>query len=346
MTAVTWRAAMTEALYGEGGFFVRGGRLEPPGGAGGHFRTSAHASALFATALLRLVVATDEALGRPARLDVVDIGAGGGHLLRRLSMLVPAFLRPRLHLAAVELAPRPDDLPDHIAWLTHAPPEGEVTGVLLATEWLDNIPLDVAEADAGGRLRYVLVDPLTGQESLGPTLSAADALWASKWWHPDGPGSRVEIGAPRDRAWSSAVSRLAAGLAVLVDYGHVWYSRPRLGTLAGYRDGRSTPAVPDGHHDITAHVAMDSVGVAGEAVAGALAVLTTQREALTALGLDGARPPLSLAAEDPAGYVQALSLASQAGELMDANGLGGHFWLLQPVNLGADALPPGLRPHR
>jgi hypothetical protein len=55
---------------------------------------------------------------------------------------------------------------------------------------------------------------------------------------------------------------------------------------------------------------------------------------------------MNLATEDPAGYVRALSLASQATELMDSEDLGGHYWLLQPVNLDPDALPAGLRPPR
>src|SRR5262245_40539974 len=103
---------MTDALYGPRGFFVG----ERPGGAGGHFRTSAHASPLCATAVLRMVVAVDEELGRPDPFDVVDIGAGGAHLLRRLALLAPAYLGRRLRLCAVELAPRPADLPSQIGW--------------------------------------------------------------------------------------------------------------------------------------------------------------------------------------------------------------------------------------
>jgi hypothetical protein len=72
--------------------------------------------------------------------------------------------------------------------------------------------------------------------------------------------------------------------------------------------------------------------------------LTTQREALGALGVDGTRPPTDLAARDPAAYVGALSAATQAAELIDPAGLGGHFWIVQPVGVPADALPVGLRP--
>ncbi|HWG98991.1 MAG TPA: hypothetical protein VNV66_06635, partial [Pilimelia sp.] len=68
-----WRPTMERALYGPGGFFVSGGA-----GPAGHFRTSVHAAGPFADAVLRLVAAVDEALGRPAELDLVDVGAGRG----------------------------------------------------------------------------------------------------------------------------------------------------------------------------------------------------------------------------------------------------------------------------
>jgi SAM-dependent MidA family methyltransferase len=339
--AVSWREAMAAALYGDGGFFTRANRP----GAIGHFRTSAHASPLFGTAVLRLVVAADEALGRPDPLDVVDVGAGGGHLLRRLAVLAPTYLAQRLHLTAVELAPRPTDLPDDIGWQARPPPPGAITGVLVATEWLDNVPIDVAEVDETGRLRYVYVEPLSGTESLGPDLSAEDTAWASQWWAEGPPeaGARIELGAPRDRAWAAAVATVARGLAMTVDYGHMWYGRPRAGTMTGFYGGRSAAAVPDGSRDITAHVAIDAVCAAGEQVAAQPAVLTTQRAALRALGLDATRPPLALATRRPAGYVRALSAATQAAELMDADGLGGHFWIVQPIGVPVHALPAGLR---
>jgi SAM-dependent MidA family methyltransferase len=144
----------------------------------------------------------------------------------------------------------------------------------------------------------------------------------------------VELGGPRDAAWASAVGTVTAGLAVTVDYGHLADRRPPLGTLTGFRAGRSVEAVPDGSCDLTAHVAIDAVCAAGERTAGRAAVLLKQAEALRALGAGGARPPLALASSDPAGYVRALAAASEATELTDPAGLGGHFWLLQPVGIG------------
>jgi SAM-dependent MidA family methyltransferase len=320
---------MASALYGAGGFFThRGGSTQ--------FRTSATASPLFAAAILRLLATVDRSLGGPDPITVVDVGAGTARILAWLDDHAPAGLRERLRLEAVELAPA--DPTSTIRWSSRLPAPGSVTGLLLATEWLDNVPLDIAEVDDAGTARYVLVDRDSGTESLGDALTATDAAWADRWWTDRPPGSRIELGPARDEAWSAAVAGLARGLAVTVDYGHTVDTRPTFGTLTGFADGRECPPVPDGSCDITAHVAVDAVRAAGEAVAGVPAELMTQRDALAALGLSGARPPRDLALTDPAGYVRALASATEAAELMARDGFGHHFWLVQPVSMVAPAL--------
>jgi SAM-dependent MidA family methyltransferase len=322
---------MDRALYGPGGFFVSGA------GPAAHFRTSVHASPVFADCLLRLLSTVDLALGHPPVLDVVDVGAGRGELLRALlaGVPTPATARPalahRVRLTAVEKAPRPPDLPTEIHWTSEIPTG--ITGLLLSTEWLDNVPLDLAvQAEDGWR--YLLVDPTTGEESTGDPVNAEDARWLTHWWPT--PAGRVEIGRTRDEAWGEAVGHIERGLAVAVDYGHLREDRPAVGTLTGYRGGRQVPPVPDGSCDVTAHVAMDSAASAGERTARCAYTLVSQREGLRALGADGGRPPLSLASRDPAGYLRALAAASTVAELTDPAGLGGHWWLLQPVGVTLD----------
>ena len=65
--------------------------------------------------------------------------------------------------------------------------------MLLGTEWLDNVPLDVAEVDEDGRIRRVLVGA-DGSESLGADVDAADRFWLARWWAGAAPGDRIEIG--------------------------------------------------------------------------------------------------------------------------------------------------------
>ncbi|MZG19481.1 hypothetical protein GTY44_39400, partial [Streptomyces sp. SID5914] len=141
------------------------------------------------------------------------------------------------------------------------------------------------------------------------------------------------------------------GLAVAVDYAHTAAARPPFGTLTGFREGRETEPVPDGSCDITAHVALDACAAAhtarctpGHAPPDAL--MRPQREALHALGVTGARPPLALASTDPAAYVRALAGASEAAELTAPGGLGDFWWLLQPVgSLDAAALLVDVADH-
>ncbi|WP_369171356.1 SAM-dependent methyltransferase [Streptomyces sp. R28] len=347
-----WRAAAQAALYGPDGFYRR------PEGPAGHFRTSVHASPLFAGAVARLLCRVDEALGRPASLGFVDMGAGRGELVTRVLAALPAEVAARTRAYAVEVADRPETLDHRIEWLPQ-PPQG-ISGLLFANEWLDNVPVDVAEVDPTGVPRLVRVRR-DGTERLGERVTGADAEWLARWW-PLGraqgaltaedaravqgaraaedararggaratEGLRAEIGLPRDEAWAAAVATLARGLAVAVDYAHTAPARPPFGTLTGFREGRETAPVPDGSCDITAHVALDACATA---CARPGARLLSQREALRTLGLTGARPPLELASTRPADYVRALASAGEAAELTATGGLGDFGWLVQPVGI-------------
>ncbi|MER7188958.1 SAM-dependent methyltransferase [Streptomyces flaveolus] len=256
-----WREATADALYGPAGFY-RGSE-----GPAGHFRTSVHASPLFAGAVARLLCRVDEALGRPASLAFVDMAAGRGELVTGVLAALPADVAARTRAYAVEVAGRPDGLDRRIEWLAE-PPRG-VTGLLFANEWLDNVPVDVAEVDADGVARRVLVRG-DGTERLGEPVGGADAEWLARWWPLAGEeGLRAEIGLPRDSAWASAVSTLERGLAVAADYAHTRDTRPPFGTLTGFQEGRETAPVPDGSCDITSHVALDACATAGYAGSGA-----------------------------------------------------------------------------
>jgi SAM-dependent MidA family methyltransferase len=315
MESRPWRDAWHDALYGPDGFYRR------PEGPAGHFLTSTHGSlgAVFAGAVAALA-------DREGVCRVVDIACGRGELLAHLHAA-----RPDLGLLGVDVVERPAELPESIGWVRSPGAEAlpaeldDLDGVLvLAHEWLDVVPCTVAEIDADGALVEVLVDPETGAESLGAPLDAADAGWVERWW-PLGdaePGDRVEVGLRRDLAWTELLSRVRAGAVLAVDYGHTRASRPTDGTLTAYRAGQATAAVPDGTCDITAHVAVDSL---------AHDELTTQRDALRALGVSGARPDLALARSEPAAYLAALAGASTAAALTDPAGLGGFWWVLRRV---------------
>jgi SAM-dependent MidA family methyltransferase len=321
----TWQLAMTEALYGPGGFY------RTPGAPAAHFRTSAHLGEAFADALLALATRVDAELAHPDPFDLVDLGAGGGELVTALQTRAPTVapgLADRLRLTGVDVADRPPALPTGIGWAAEIP---GITGLLVANEWLDNVPLDIAEFSAGGP-RLLQVDE-AGNERPGPPLPARDNEWLARWL-PGAAGNaeigRAEIGATRDAAWARAVERVTRGAAVAIDYGAT-----AAATLTGFRAGREVAAVPDGTCDLTASVFFPSVAAAGARAAGQPATTLTQRDALRALGVEARRPPPGLATDDPKAYVAALAALSRRAALVDPAGLGAFTWLVQPVRIGA-----------
>ena len=411
---------MHAALYGPGGFYARG---ESPAR---HFRTSVHVSPSYAAVIWELLRQVDAGLGHPARIDLVDIGAGRGELLEQVlaaaeqgsaaqsggaetggappigcapgagcalgtggapgadsvpradsvpgtgsafgTGAVPGASRApgagapgtdraaaarsapglgsspraggahgasvarglagRIAACAVEVAPRPTGLDPRIGWQPALP--AGITGLVIASEWLDNSPLDVVELTAAGPA-VVQVDPATGAERPGRPPHPADLAWVRVWWPLVACGDRAEVGRPRCEAWAEVIRQIDRGIAVAADYGHVKSARPTWGTLTGYLEGRAAAPLPDGSRDITAHVALDACAAAGAAAGADETVLTTQRAALQGLGLNARRPTLALATADPERYARALGQASVNAELVDAEGLGGFGWLVQAV---------------
>lgn len=306
MAARRWvplRAAWEAALYGRDGFY----RRESPAA---HFTTSAHTSAGFAEAVVELV-------RRLGLHTVVDVGAGAGRLLTDIHRRAPD-----LALVGVELRARPAGVPDAVGWEREPPQRCE--GLLLANELLDNVPCDVVELDARGRCRVVDVDPATGDQRLGEPAPPDIVAWTRLWWPLSQTGDRAEVGLARELRWAQLCSASSHSLCVAVDYGHLGEARPHGGSLTSYRGGVQTPLCFDGGHDITAHVAFDSLAAA---VGG---TPRRQRDVLRELGVSGRRPALERATTDPEGYVRDLAAASEAAELTASGGLGDFYWLVSP----------------
>lgn len=307
MTWQRWDEAWQSALYGPHGFYRRSAPAD-------HFATAAqglgHTGALLAEALL--------ALAHRHRLHrIVEVAAGRGELLVELAR------HGDLELTGVDVVDRPAELPETITWLRA--PGGDALPVglagltdtlLLAHEWLDVVPCPVASREPDGTWRHVLVAD-DGSERTGPPVEAEELLWLLT--HVPPQVDRSEVGLSRDQAHADLVSRVDSGLVVIVDYGHTADTRPTRGTLTGYRDGGQVPPVPDGSCDLTAHVAVDSLG-ADE--------LTPQREVLHDLLGRPTLPPHALSQTDPTAYLESLSRANALATLTSAAGLGGFWWAM------------------
>lgn len=236
-----------------------------------------------------------------------------------------------MRIVGVDVVARPEDLDPRIEWVRSTggpalPDAGELPpltdALVIAHEWLDVVPCTIAEVADDGAVREVLVDPATGHEQPGPSLTGPDQQWADDHWPIRTPRDRVEIGRSRDEAWADLASRVDSGLVVAIDYGHRASERPSGGTLAAYRQGHLTHPVPDGACDLTAHVAMDTLD-ADE--------LHRQRDLLTGLGLDARRPDQATARTDPVGYLRALEQASVQARLIERGGFGDFWWAVKRV---------------
>jgi SAM-dependent MidA family methyltransferase len=330
--ALPWSVAWERAAYGPLGFYSEGAGAVL--GTSRFFRTSVHVGPVFHRAIATLLVEVDERLEHPAVLDLVDVGAGRGELLVGVLASLPQEVAARVRARAVDVHARPADLDPRVGWITGVAPAAvphALRGLVVANEWLDDVPLDVVEVNDDGALRLVLVET-DGTEHLGPSIDDDDAwrawgldataarAWLDLAWPLEHPGDRGELGHPRDAAWAEVVSRLDAGTALAVDYRHPagWDA----GTLCGYREaGRAVRPVPDGSLNLTAHVSTGSVAAAVGAT------VTRQREALLALGVSAVRPSRDRASDDPIGYALALQDASDASELLDLTGLGDFRWI-------------------
>lgn len=319
---VPWPEAWQQALYGPQGLYRQ------PRGPAGHFTTATHGAtgAVLAEALL---AHAESLLGRAPGL-VVDVGAGRGELATHLLSAGAS------QVLALDVVDRPAGLPGAVDWLVSPggallPAELSNLGgaaepvLVVAHEWLDVVPCSVA-LHRDSQWVALGVDPRSGTEGVVGPLDAAELAWLQQWWPGAGEGARAEVGITRDQAWADLLARVRHGIVVAVDYGHLRDTRPHRGTLTGFRHGRESAPVPDGQHDVTAHVALDSLG--------GIDLLETQRQAFDRLGLRTDPPEPSLARSDPPGYLRALARASEVAALRDRRGFGGFWWATARVGVG------------
>ncbi|MBO1753692.1 SAM-dependent methyltransferase [Allobranchiibius sp. CTAmp26] len=321
MSWAPWEQAWQGALYGEHGFY------RSPGGPAAHFATSAQGipggGALLATAVVAL------ARQHGAR-HIVDFACGRGELITQIRAAAPD-----LELTAVDIVDRPVGIPQDVAWITGTggtavPPSlhGLSDALVLAHEWLDVVPCPVLQHD-GRRLRVVEVDE-DGTERLGASATRADRRWCEDNWPGwDVAHARVEVGLTRDAAYAELRRSVRSGVLVTTDYGHLRSARPGAGTLMGYRDGQARPPLPDGGTDITAHVAMDTLGAPR---------LVRQRDLFAELGIRPDAADDALARTNPPAYLRSLALRGAYSALTARGGLGGFWWSLDPVSRRPDAV--------
>jgi SAM-dependent MidA family methyltransferase len=264
-------------------------------GLEGDFITAPEISQMFGELIGIWCVAAYEALGRPPRLSLIELGPGRGTLmadLLRAGRVDPGFIRAaEVHL--VEISPelrrrqaagltglaspiwhdRVDDLPD-----------GPL--LVVANEFFDALPIrQFVLSERGWRERVVGLDD-EGNLAFGIGAAAPDPALL-----PDGAdeaplGAVAEINRPAEAIVGMLAHRLVqhGGAALIFDYGHV---KSGFGeTLQAVRAHHyADPLREPGECDLTAHV--DFARLASAAAAEGAAVLgpVTQGDFLLAMGL-------------------------------------------------------------
>jgi SAM-dependent MidA family methyltransferase len=333
---------MELALYAPGlGYYVAGAiKL----GAAGDFVTAPEISPLFGRCVAEQC---REALAALGGGDVLEFGAGSGALAAELLLaLAAADALPERYLI-LELSPelaarqrallqeRAPEICGLVQWIDALP--AGLRGVVLANEVLDAMPVHRFCVGDAGAVLEVFVETVGDGFGVraGAPISAGlvDAVQmiqarAEAEGRALEPGFCSEINL-RLGPWVRAVAdSLAAGLALLIDYGYprTEYYLPERGggtLMCHFRhQAHPDPFVHIGLQDITAHVDFSALADAGTEAGLSLVGYTTQANFLLGCGLDRL---LAQSAADPAAM---LDLTAGVKQLLLPTAMGERFQVL------------------
>lgn len=286
---------MERALYDpEHGFYESG----QAGRRGGHFITSPEVGPLFGAVLARMLDRRWDELDRPDPFTVIDAGAGPGTLARTVSKSQPGCM-PALRWINVERSAA--GRAAHTMGDSRADmPDGPITGVIVANELLDNLPLRLFDPD--------------GREvgDRGPN-----------------PETRLTPRQERASAWlSKALSILDQGTVVVIDYmstTETMAARPWpewLRTYRGHERG-DDPWTAPGTQDITCEVALDQLSAVCPPTRVADQATWLRANGIDELVAEGTAAWRAGAAQGDLAALTGRSRAIEAEALLDPAGLGG-----------------------
>ncbi|MEX0801546.1 MAG: SAM-dependent methyltransferase [Dehalococcoidia bacterium] len=331
--AVPFRDFMDLALYHpqHGYYCSRRDKM----GREGDYLTSPEVSPVFGVLVGRQLREMWQAMGSPARFDVVEAGPGSGRLARdilRWARNHTPGLGEALAYTLVEVSePMIDrqretlaEESERVAWRTGLP-DG-IEGCILSNELLDSFPVHRVEVRDGELLEvFVDWDGSAFVEELRPPSTPELARYFEDLGLLPGEGCRAEVNLAAPQWLRAAGDALARGFVLTFDYGYAanelyapWRSDGTL--LCFHRHNPSAdPYVRIGRQDITAHVDFTTVRAAGESAGLQTLGLVSQSELLTSLGIADALSPPAEGDTDLEGYYARRRAVS---ELLDPAGLG------------------------
>jgi SAM-dependent MidA family methyltransferase len=306
---ITFARFMERALYEPDLGYYRQAADRPT--EAGDFLTAPETHAIFGWTVARRIEAMWAELGRPRPFHFIEYGAGSGtfavSMLDGLRRRGSKDLLDAIRYEPIESNPRRlddlrrrferDGLAGRLAEIG-APTDGSVpvTGVILANEFLDALPVHrvvfrggellelfvVLRESAGGGFAEIAAEPSTPE--LAPRL-ADDGVDLAE-------GQVAEICLELDPWLRGVALRLARGYVLAIDYGYeaaeLYGPRRLAGTLLGYRGHRveENPFADPGLVDLTAHVDFTAVGRLAARHGLRTVSLATQSEFLVAAGLE------------------------------------------------------------
>lgn len=292
---------MDVALYWPDGGYYSAGR---PVGAAGDFYTAPHAHPAFGALLARRLLQLWRTMGSPAPFWVLELGAGAGLLGADITAHAAALgdgFGSALRYVALDV--RGPTVPSaRVDWvLAHGLPARGVSGVVLANELLDAMPV------------HRVVGHRSGVRELGVGLGADGALAEVEMDEANtalvqrldslgvglGDGHRAEVNLGIGDWMHSLSATLDRGYALLIDYGHAaedYYDASRArGTLRCYYQHtlNMDPYRHVGRQDIGAHVEFTSVRRAASDAGFEAPDLVSQAQFLESLGFAAYRDELA-----------------------------------------------------
>lgn len=317
---------MERALYEPGLGYYRQSADRPTDA--GDFLTAPETHPIFGRTVARRVEDMWASLGRPRPLSLIEYGAGSGTLglsildgMRRhgaqdlLDAIVyePVESNPhrledlRIRFETAGFAGRlASSSSDGSAWGTASEAAGPVTGVIIANEFLDALPVHrvvardgrLVELFVAWRDRFVEVTAEPSTDELTERLALDGVVLAD--------GQVAEICLALGPWLDEVNARLERGFVIVVDYGHpaaeLYGPRRLAGSILGYRGHRvvDDPFSAPGQTDLTAHVDFTAVRLLAERLGFVAAGLVAQSEFLVAAGLEAELQALQASPETTA----------------------------------------------
>jgi SAM-dependent MidA family methyltransferase len=356
-----FEAFMRLALYHpEGGYYA----TRVPG-SGGDYGTSPSLTPWFARLVARELSGMWEAMGRPDRFTVVEVGAGRADLAAGVLACagdlgdLGASLRWRFVEHFEEISDlqrrRLGALAVSAEWsqqLGLDPHDQVGCGCVIGHEVLDNFPVHVLEVTESGDVCEVYVAAERGRlvEHLGPLSDLALVTAAQAAASRLSPGHRLEVSVDVEGWMREAAAAVAGGYLLIVDYGDVepdlWLRNPR-GTIVTYGpDGfGEDPLADPGLRDVTAEVNFSAVERAARRHGFEPQLYCSQRDWLASLGHGELAEGLERAADRAMAegrHTEAMALEADLSELRSLVGrLGyGDIMVFRAAKASSSALSP------